>query len=359
MAISKAEIDKINQKFEYQNPQNYLRVILESLSKYNHRSRLDISEVLYREYLLMSDDPKKVDLRKCIFSEIYCKLFQTLEDIAVFALMFTKFKDKPVDYHVNNTASTIYDFYLSAKKGFSEKTLLEIYGLKPLNELVQLKYIDHSEIEDFRKLIDEMFHSPQGEKERWSGLGRVYSESKFNRNYNSNTKKGREQRKFIGTSSDPVKIFQNIKHGYKVFYPTELFKRIWNYDDQNPSMDVVCEYTEFGKLQKKAWKSMSKYSDQKVIKIGTFPVSKDSLEEIYSRIFPYVQLLKILTDIQLGLLDDPLYSVKEFRYMVYRRKGIKEPRHFELCPCGSNKKFKKCHKLKDYGLEGLEPIRKD
>ena len=82
MGISKKELEKAVNHFNLHGENNYLRIILESYSEFNHKARLEIAKILHEKFLEIPDEPANLNLRKDLYAEIINKLLQSLEDSA-------------------------------------------------------------------------------------------------------------------------------------------------------------------------------------------------------------------------------------------------------------------------------------
>lgn len=342
--ITKAQIDAELEKLNVHTEENYLRLILESYSGYNYKARLEIAEILYKRFLELKDIPVNDNLRKNLFAEIYSKMMQAVEDSALLAMMFIDPNVKPLTVFTENNNPLLYKFFGKAKRGLSERQILRIFGLKPAKDLLKEGAISSSEVEDFEKQIQSILYGDSGmpgEIARWKGLGNMYTFEYLNSSSNI--------RKRNFSKSAPVSVYFNLKHAYKVLLPTDTYKKIWPVD-KTLNLAIVNSYQEFRKLfGRKLPKVFKPYENKKMMAIGTFPVSKESLTEIYSRIYPQAQEVKLIAEMQLKLLNDPLFGVRQMRFFVYRQKGNTEPKPYENCPCSSGKKYKKCHRF--YTLE--------
>lgn len=345
MSIPKKALEKIKHNLSLHNEENYLRIILESYLEYNHKARLEIARILYDRFLEIPDEPKHLNLRKNLYAEIINKLMQSLEDAALIVMMFMDIKKSPLEHFLSNDNRAFVDFFKRARKGFSDAQILRMYGLKPVHQLLKQDFIDASECADFQKLFDKIIYDPEGDKRRWKGLGKMYTESYID---SSSTK-----RRF--KKSNVISVYHNLKHAYKVLIPTELYKQIWKYDDSNPALDVVEQYTEFKKLRKnRIIKELKQFENKKLLVIGSFEINNKAVEQIFERIFPQAQIIKNIAYLQLKKLDDPTFPVREFRFVIFKLKNAgKLPKHFEQCPCNSGLKFKKCHSLEEFTTDDL------
>lgn len=341
--ITQAQITTEIKTLDNCTEENYLRIILESYTGYNYKARLQIAEILYKKFLELEDIQDNDNLKKNLFAEIYSKMMQSVEDSALLAMMFIEPKSKPISVFTENNNISLYNFFGKAKRGFSDKQILRIFGLKPTKDLLKENIISKSEADDFEKEIHSILYGEGkviGEIARWKGLGRMYTSEYLKLSAGKN--------KRIFSKSSAVSVYFNLKHAYKVLIPTETYKKIWK-DEKSLSISIVETYKEFGKLLRKLPSVFKAYDKKKMIAIGTFPVSKDTLTEIYTRIYPQAQEVKLIAELQLKLLDDPVFGIRQVRFFIYRLKGNLEPKPYENCPCGSGKKYKKCHRF--YTLE--------
>lgn len=345
MSISKKEIRKVEENFAFHTEENYLRIILESYLEYNHKARLEIAKILFKGFKEVSDDNENLNLRKNLYAEIINKLMQSMEDAALIAMMFSDTKKSALEHYVGNDNSSFVNFFKKAKKGLSDAQILRMYGLRTVPELIKKGLIEQSEKLDFQNLFQELIYGQEGDKRRWKGWGKVYIKSYINP---SNSK--RDDKK-----SNVVAVYHNIKHAYKVLIPTNIFKQIWKSDDDQPYLDIITQYTTFKKLRKnRVVKELKRYENKKLLTIGGFELNQKAVEEIFERIFPSAQVIKNIAYLQLKKLDNPAFPVREFRFVIFRlkNKGML-PKHFDLCPCKSGLKFKKCHALEEFTTEDL------
>lgn len=179
MGIAKKELEEIDKRFKACNEQNYLKIVLESYSKYNHRARLDIVKILYKNFIRLDKQNAKLNLRKNLLAEILTKLLQILEDSALIAIMFMDRSKTPFQHFINTDNRMFANFFGKAKRGFSDQQILRIYGLKTAEQLFKNGSIKKSEVLPFKREFQKMLHSdtkPKGEVVRWKYLGKLYTE---------------------------------------------------------------------------------------------------------------------------------------------------------------------------------------
>jgi hypothetical protein len=342
MRFSKKFIEEEIAKLELSTEDNYLRMVLKSYFEYNHRARLDLAEILYKSFLELPENASTLNLRGNIFAEIYVKFMEVIEDVTLLALMFTS--KNPLNIFMDNKTPDYYSFLGKARRGLPESQLLKIYGFKPIRWLLRHKYIEPAEEADFKKIYKEMFNSKTGEEfKRWRGFGKFYTQPWFN--------PSRSRKEFTKTGA--VSAYHNIKHAYKILTPNDIYRKFWNFDDSDPSLSIVERYAEFKKLRPRLSKNFIPYANRKLLVIGTFPINKESIKDIFERIHPSAQTARQIADIQLHSMDDPKYSTKELRFLIHRMKHVSDPKSYELCPCGSRRKFKKCHQNKYKDIDSL------
>ncbi len=330
---------ELKKKMDLHNDENYLRLILESYYEFNHRTRLEVATILYKKFIAEYDVLEE-NIKRAIYSEVFIKLMQSLEDFAMLAMMFSSKKD-PLTVFLNNSNPDFYKFYGEAKKGLSDNKILKIYGLETVPLLLKKGLIKREEKEDFEKELDILINGDDkiaGEKQRLKGIGKAYTENAMpGSNY--------KYRK-----SNVVNAYHNLKHGYKVLYPTELFKQLFIFEDD--SLEVIEKYGQLKNLFPRLSKDLKPFENKKMLTVGAFNISKENLEALYVRIHPSVQLMKILSFFHLHKLKDITFPVRQIRFIIYKhKKGL--PKHFEVCPCGSNIKYKKCHAKLEVDFEGL------
>lgn len=339
MPIPNSEIKKVKDILEVSTEENYLRMILDSYYRYNHRARLDIAELVYEKFKSLSDTPENDNLKRSLAAEMYSKLMQVVEDSALMFLMFTTKGKTPIEVFMDIENQMLYEFFGRAKRGtLGDRAILKAFGLKPAKELLEAGLIDQLELKDFERVLKQLINGTSqvaGEKYRWKGLGRLY------------TKEFREPKgqtfKIKRTKSSVIRVYFNLKHNFKVLLPSPVFYKIWPSADSSLSLDVVKDYQEFGKLVKKVPNQLKQYEQTKMVLLGGFPVSFDVMTKFYERIFPQAQEIRMMADYQLRLLDDPSVVVRDIRFIIYMQSGKAPPKPHRKCICGSNKKFRNCH----------------
>lgn len=346
--ITKAQIEAEIDRLENHTHSNYLKVILESYSGYNYKARLDIAEILYKKFLELQDTPENENIRRNLYAEIYAKMIQAIEDSALLAMMFVDPKKDSVKIFTDNNNIDLYNFLGKVKRGLSDKQILRIFGLKPAKDLLKENAISQHEFTDFEEELQFMINgdgkSP-GEKARWKGLGSMYTEEYL--------KKTASKNKRYFKKSNAIAAYFNVKHAFKVLLPTDTLKKIWYVNDKIVDLIIVETYKPFKELRKKLPLIFKKYENRNLLVVGTFPVSKETLKQFFVRIYPQAQEIKLIAEMQLKLLDNPLYSVQQIRFVIYKNKGNPEPKPYEICPCGSQKKYKKCHRFYTIGEEDI------
>lgn len=345
MSVPKREIKKVEENFKLHNEKNYLRIILESYLQYNHKARLDVAKILFSKFKEIPDNQENLSLRKNIYAEIINKLMQSMEDAALIAMMFSDTKKSAFEHYIGNDNSSFVNFFKKTRKGLSDAQILKMYGLRPVPILLKTGLIDANEKSDFENLFQKLIYDPEGDKRRWKGWGKVYTQSYLD----SSTSK----RNF--KKSNVVQVYHNIKHAYKVLFPTDLFKQIWKANDNKQYLDVITQYVSFKKLRKnKVVKELKQYENKKLLKIGGFEINQKTVEGIFERIFPSAQIIKNIAYLQLKKLDDPAFPVRDMRFLIFKlkNKGV-IPKHFDPCPCKSGLKYKKCHALVDFSTDDL------
>lgn len=345
MSIPKIEIKKVEENSKLHNEENYLRIILESYLQYNHKARLDIAKILFNKFKETPDNEANHNLRKNLYAEIINKLMQSMEDAALIAMMFAESKKTPFEYYIGNDNSSFVNFFKKARKGLSDTQILRMYGVRPAAVLLKSGLINANEKSDFEDLFQKLIYNPDGDKKRWRGWGKVYTKSYLN----SSTSK----RAF--KKSNLVQVYHNIKHAYKVLFPSDLFKQIWKSNDNKQYLDVITQFVSFRKLRKnRVVRELKQYENKKFLTIGGFEINPKAVEDIFERIFPSAQIIKNIAYLQLKKLDDPTFPTREMRFSIFklRNKGV-TPKHFDPCPCKSGLKFKKCHALENFFTDDL------
>lgn len=339
MTVPQSEIKKVQDLLKVSTEENYLRIILYSYQHYNHRARLDIAEILYEKFRSLPDIPENDNLKRSLTAEMYSKLMQIIEDSALLLLMFTTEGKTPVDIFININNTMLYQFFGKAKRGIlGDRTILKGLGLKPAKDLLVDGLIDQSELKDFERVISQLLEGTDqeaGEKKRWRGLGRIYTKE-----YRSPKGQGY---KINRTKSNVISAYFNLKHNFKVLLHSPIFYKIWPLADNSVSLDIVEDYKKFGDTIKNLPNQLKPYEHQKVMILGVLDVSLEAITELYQRIFPQAQEIKMMAECQLRLLDDPTFTVRDIRYIIYLQSGKPTPIPQKRCVCGGSRKFRNCH----------------
>lgn len=299
------------------NPQNYLKVILESLEHYNSVERLDIANLLFEGYKSIKDDPKKLVNQKALILEMLSKWIQVFEDLAVLSLMFggkvVGDNREPFEIYSYISNQKILEFYYKVTKGLPKNVIVKIYAIKTPSELLNRGIINRKEYPYFKKQIDEMIETASGNLTK---LGKLYS---------ARRKGGRLDYGFL------VKIYFQTKHGFKMIHPTETAKSLWQFNETDLAVlkDII-----------------QMRSGRKIMRIGLFETWDESeVGLLIDRIKGWSEVMNEIIGAQLRYLDNPNFIVPMIRKLktdeYIKSTGTKLGRN-DKCPCESNLKYKKC-----------------
>src|SRR3989344_6041272 len=299
------------------NPNNYLKVILESLEHYNSVERLDIANLLFEGYKSIKDNPQRIANQKALILEMLSKWIQVFEDLAVLSLMFggkvVGDTRDPFEIYSYISNQKILEFYYKVKNGLPKNIISKIYAIKTPLELLKEGKINRKEYPYFKKQIDEMVDAASSNLTK---LGKLYS---------ARRKGGRLNYGFL------VKIYFQTKHGFKMIQPTDTAKILWQFNDTDVAIlkDVV-----------------QMRSGRKIMRIGLFE-KWDEVEIVLliDRIKGWSEVMNEIIGAQLPYLDNPNFIVPMVRSLktdeYIKNTGVKPGRN-DKCPCESNLKYKKC-----------------
>lgn len=334
------EQQDIQERFENSTEENYLRIILDSYFQYNHRARLDAAKIYYDKFIELPDEEEYDNLKRVLIAEIFNKLMQALEDSALLAIMFMDKTKRPFEHFLSTDNRAYTDFFRKAKRGLSDNQILRIYGLKSATRLLNAGLIKKKEEKQFEVMLGNIVND---ERLRWKKLGKLYSEQFTDP----------QSKKTSSRKTNVIRGYHNIKHAYKTLLPTDLYKKIWNHNENELTLSVIGQYKEFGKLFSRMPKKLQKYAKHKVIVLGSLEVSKKAAKELFERIHPMAQTMRTISEMHLNGLDDPEYPLREFIFAFYPKEKLTKLKHFMLCPCGSGLKYKKCHRDRPNLYDGL------
>lgn len=303
-------------RWENLNPNNYERIIWESIYDYNYKAQLDISEMLFKKLQeLKKNNKENSPLSKNISFRIMQLFFEASDQFALVFMSIINKKIKPVYVtYVEGSNIKTKDFFTKCiNRKISKKEILNVWGLNKL----KLKSISDISIrEKMRIIIDDIIKK---EKKNLIIYGKSYA------TYNKTTKKTDYSSSLKGSFS--------IKHGYKHVTPNKLSLKMWKFDKSEPIiMEEIVEITRKDNNEAKM-----------AIKIGSlFNSKKRNIEDICKKILEHIDFLsreiQTIAKIQLSLIDDPYGSLT-----LFAKNGILKIRRNELCPCNSSKKWKRCH----------------
>lgn len=307
---------KFRKKLEH-NADNYLIAILESIVEYNTVARLDVAKLLYAGYQEAIKDTDK-HTSDTLTLEMLSKWMQTLEDLAILCMMFEKpsSSEEKYEQYLYTSNRQILLFLHRAKKGLTQKSLMNIFGLKSAREFYKEGKINKSEIAYFEKAINE---ETQSHRKTMINIARAYA---------GNKKRGEKK-------IEPgilLEIYHKTKHGFHVIHETLTAKKIWDFDNS-----VIALLTDVKKFK---W-------GRQMLPLTTFKKFKpEETTILLERIQQWSELMGKIAGIQLNLLDDPNFIVYRIRLLktVDLLKTHPEPDLDQPCLCESGKQYQQCCK---------------
>lgn len=299
------------------NPNNYLKVILESLDHYNSVERLDIANLLFAGYKSIKNNPKRTANQKALILEILSKWIQVLEDLAVVCLMFVgkivNDNRSPFEIYSFIKNQKILEFYSKVKRGLPKKIVAKIYAIKLPSQLLKENLINKKEYPYFKQQIDETIVTASG---NLSKLGELYS---------ARREQGRLNYGYL------VQVYFKTKHSFKVIQPTKTAKILWQLKDNEAALleDVIEKRS--GRKEMRA-RRFEEWSEADVVK----------LIDLVKR---WTDVVKEIVGAQLRYLENPNFIVPMIRKLKTNeliKSGVTIPGRNDLCLCGSGIKYKKC-----------------
>lgn len=305
-------------KLPQHNPQNYLKVILESIQLYNSHARADIANWLYEGYKVAEKREDKKTSKDTIILELLSKWIQVFEEIALLGIMFAGYlindKREPFEIYTKYGSQQIAKFLKVAKRGLPKKALTSIYALPTPRELVTKGIINRNEYSYFTQELNGVLKSG---KTTFFNIAREFVGRK---------RRNKNQVDF----GQIVQLYFNTKHGFKVIHPTETAKQLW----KNIDHIVIAEKVEITK-----WR-------RKVLKVRGFTgFTSEDVDTIIKRINGWSDVVREIADAHLKYLDNPYFLVPLIRAKKTRellKAGKMRPGRNDTCLCGSQKKFKRC-----------------
>lgn len=316
--------DEVKQALALHTPENYLKVILQNYFLYNAVARADMAQILDEKWRqVRKTDPRSVAVQKNIFLEIYSKLIQVSEDLALIGMMFLygNTTRQAFEIFMEGTNAQIMSFYKMAYVGFGDKQMVKIMGLDKLQHYISSnkKALGKDEIKDYEYIISE---SIKIERKNLQMLARINIEE-----IEQDGKKELQQ-------GGPIHVYNGVKHGFKVVYNTPLAKKLWP-ELNDETVDVMHRVL------------LDTASGQKIISIGGFGKMDEKIVEhikhninIYSEQIQHICEMRLWGDKDIKFVIQRLRLSKAEEEMKKRKIGVNE-----ICPCGSEHKFKKCCKL--------------
>ncbi len=331
----KEKTEEAKKALELHNSSNYLKIILENYFLYNSYARADIAKLL-NDHLqtIRKNGAQSKAVQKNIFLEIYSKYIQVSEDLALVGNLLLNSKNKEINslsIYMESNNSDILSFYKRAYAGFSDKEIKKIMGIDKLFEYIKsAQHLSKEEIVSYESIISE---SIKIEKNNLKMLAKLYIEEFKN-------EKGDNQLIQAG----PIDVYNGIKHGYKVVYPTKLAKSLWTQITED-SVDVMHQVVE------------DESTGQKIIILGGFgEINDDIINSIMFNIEHFSEELHLMCEIRLWSEKDPMFVIKRFRLTKTEEELKKKKINVnDKCPCGSGIKYKRCCKFFKYEYDKIDP----
>lgn len=298
-------------------PENYERVIWDSIYTYNFSAQLDIAELLYENF---KDLSTRLPEGHPFLQNLILRAIQLYLEVAdQFGLVCMAILDKhqrPVfeTYIESDNVSTRKFFNLCAEGKITDTLIEKIWGLDKLKNAK----IDPERQKQLKMVIDETIKS---EKKNLEQFGKTYSAHDID--------SGRT------TYTSVVKGSFAIKHGFKMLHISDLAKKMWQLEDNNPTVMQEIKNVEV----------RGRAGVIPVITVGSvFDSKTETIDEAFQNLIKLIKFLSseigTIAEIQFHLMDNPLFIVG----VLTKAGKIKFERN-EKCFCGSNKKYKKCHGL--------------
>lgn len=299
------------------NPDNYLKVILESFEHYNAIERADIANLLFEGYKSIKNDPKRLANQKALVLEMLSKWIQVFEDLALLCLMFggkiVGDNREPFEIYSYIHTQKILEFYYKVRKGLPRGTVAKIYAVKTSRELLKEGLINKKEYPFFKQQIDDMVKTAAGNLAK---LGSLYS---------ARSRKKKLDYGFL------VKVYFQTKHGFKIIHPTETAKKLWQFNDTDIAIlkDIV-------QLR----------NGRKIMRVGLFEQFDESeVGMLIDRIKGWSEVVNEIVGAQVRYMDNPNFLVPMVRKLKtdeYIKTSGTKPGRNDRCPCESGLKYKKC-----------------
>jgi len=313
--VNLTEEDK--KSITFHTEENYKRLILQNYFLYNHRARRDIAIILYDRYQKeIKEHPTHIAANKNIFSEIYSKLIQVSEDLALVCMILLK-QRTPLQVYMESDNGDIKNFYVSAFKGFSDKEMIRMLGFERVYQYIESNAkLASEEKQNLKNIINQAITI---EKNNLKILGNIYIDQL------SPTTNNLEQ-------GGPIDVYNSIKHGYKAVYPTKIAKIFWK-EINEKSYDMMHQLLD------------DETTGKKIVRVGGF---KEITTELVESIMHNIQFY---SDSLFSICETALLSEKKVNLIIGKLrlavtdekiKNGQKIKHFEKCLCGSGKHYNKC-----------------
>jgi hypothetical protein len=316
---------KVPKKGEYishwvaSTPQNFEWIIWDSISAYNYRAQLDIADLLFNQYVTLSKSfPPSNPLIKNICLRILQLYFETVDQFALVCLAVLNKPSKKVleTYLETRYPGTMKFFKRGIRQKISNKEIKKIWGLDTLEKA---RVTNVKAKKKITMIIKNVIEKTKKNLRLW-GQAYLEDDKQTGRTY----------------CSAPLKGSFAIKHGFKLVNPSPLAKEIWKFDKLDDDKPIVMqEVVEITRQDTGECKELIRVG--RLVRDNGDRLSK-SVRKLVEHIEFFSKEIEIISTIQKGIINDPFFVIGYFA-----KAGLIKFGRNEACPCGSGKKFKKCH----------------
>lgn len=142
-----------------------------------------------------------------------------------------------------------------------------------------------------------------------------------------------------------IHVYNGIKHGFKVVYATPMASKMWPFLSDS-TVDVMHRTI------------IDEETGQKIIALGGFgSMSDEIIESMMHNVEAYSDTIRKMCELRLWADKDPMFVIKRLRLGKTNSelKVGKKVGPNDKCPCGSNKKYKKCCQFFEYEYNKSDP----
>lgn len=306
-----------SEQWDLATPENFERVIWDSISTYNYRAQLDIARLLLRTYQGIPSNSINLFLAHNLALRIFQLYYETADQFALVcrSIINRPAKDVFESYIEGDNLQTRTFFKQCAKDQLSEVDIKRIWGL---DFLERTNISDQKDRQKIREIADSVVVTEKKNLKKFGDTYVTFDDVTGRVNY-----------------AGAVKGSFAVKHGFKYLYPSKLAMKMWKLSSAAPTiMQEIVEITRQDTGEKR-----------RTMKIGSLVENAADLSTKLDKLIRQIGFLsreiQVIAMIQLGVMDDPFYLIGRFH-----KDGIVKFTRNEKCPCGSGLKFKKCHYLR-------------